>query len=145
MPESSQRLSQPSPRSPSQDHQAPHWAIQVLLTPRLDLDGMVRDVESEGLPDWVESAYEALDCMTLGSGQIPTWLPHKWYDLDLSPDQRLAWFDELMRSYYPFSEEWPPPTDPNVAARLVLRSLLLMYHDRLTGALPGPSFIPVQD
>jgi hypothetical protein len=110
---------------------APHWALDDLLTQ--DWEPHLQVLREQGLMQDLQDDLEPLVFLDRQNPQAPRWLPGSQ---DLSPSERLNWFDELLKRYYPTSKEWPPTDDASTRTRYVLESLYLMYHDMLTGMLP---------
>jgi hypothetical protein len=90
-----------------------------------------------GSLDNLQDDLEPLVFLDRGNPEPPPWLPES---KKLSPSERLAWFDELLKRYYPTSKMWPPQDDRNARMLNVLTSLYRMYQDGLIGMLPEPRF-----
>jgi hypothetical protein len=120
---------------------APHWAIADLLEERVDLDALVEEAVKEGLTSKLYTDHDPLlFLLDRKNPQLPPWLPED-HGRPLSPQERLVWFDELLRHEYGPSTSWPPTGDANTRRREVTMCLYRMYLDRIMGTLPEPSFI----
>jgi hypothetical protein len=124
----------------------PHWAVAVLLDPRVPL---VEFVENELVRehDYVldadpEKALAGFD-ETI-EGWVPWWFPHRmhpkrWTEVedgvDLTPPQRLDWFDRAL-AYYAQSE-YPPPEPLSLMKRTIALSMIQMLCRAEQGKIPG--------
>jgi hypothetical protein len=119
---------------------APHWAIADLLDEGADLDALAQEAVEQGLTSKLYTDHDPLLFLDRNHPELPPWLPED-YGRPLSPEERLAWFDELLRRDYGPSATWPPTDDTNTRRREVTMCLYRMYLDRITGILPEPSFV----
>jgi hypothetical protein len=121
--------------SATREPKPPHWAIDDLLN--RDWEQFLPKLREVGSLDNLQDDLEPLVFLDRGNPEPPPWLPES---KKLSPSERLAWFDELLKRYYPTSKMWPPQDDRNARMLNVLTSLYRMYQDGLIGMLPEPRF-----
>ena len=119
----------------------PHWAIKIYLDPRGDFDkdslvperGPVGDLLSR--QEHVDLALCFFDSAV--PGWLPRWFPFEYEGHTFSPQERLAWFDELINTecILGWSEEVTWTEKQRDVARALI--LLLELTESLDLPLPG--------
>jgi len=126
-----------------EDNFEPHWAMKIYLDPRgeFDKDSLVSErgtvFDQMARQEHVDLALCFFDFEV--PGWLPSWFPSVWEGHNFSPQERLAWFDELVRTQcvLEWSEEVPlTEKQRDVAAALVF---LLELTESLE--LPLPSWL----
>ena len=122
----------------------PHWATKILLDPRgdrLDSPEFMRDLAPEissRIDFHLERALDWFDTDALG--WVPRWFPKRLITedefRDLTPEERLAWFDKAL-AYYSV-DDWPPSGQLGNKKRAVAKALLSMLRIHELDCIPPP-------
>lgn len=123
---------------------APHWALDILADYGGDLDWAIEQADRAlGFNCFYVGPHEALFGINFDEPDIPTWFPREYDSRTLSREERISWFDELLRFYGPVPKEWPPNVHVGIKQVRVLEALLQIYEAMVTGRLQdreGPGF-----
>lgn len=123
---------------------AAHWALAELLDEQVDLDPLAQEAVEQGLTSRMITDHDPLlFLLDREHPDLPPWLPEDWgpNGRQLTPVEKVEWFDELLRREYGTSNGWPPSDDIDTRRQEVVLCLYRMYIDLTNGALPKPSFV----
>lgn len=111
----------------------PHWTIATLLDPRFEVS------EEELLSicdDEMKWGLVIGDFDYQTPGWLPRWFPYRVYFFDLTPGQRLQWFDEAVKVY--ISCPLDPQLDGTAKQRIIAEGFLAMYDEKEFGHIDEP-------
>jgi hypothetical protein len=119
----------------------PHWAIKIYLDPRgeFDKDSLVPERGTVfGQIARQEHVAKALCFFDFDApGWIPSWLPSEWEGHKFSPQERLAWFDELIKTQCTLG--WSEEVTLTEKQRDIAEALIFLLELTESLKLPLPS------
>ena len=121
----------------------PHWAIKIYLDPRgeFDKDSLVPDrgtvFDQMARQEHVDKAVRMFDFDA--PGWTPCWLPSIWQGHKFSAEERLAWFDELIKAQC--TPGWPEQVTLTEKQRDIAEALIVLLELTESLKLPLPGWL----